>query len=267
MRPLLTKHDAAAIKQQITDIRMRQKQREAERVAREAAERATYPGTCYDCRDTGLIVGAINTPCDLCARGRAIAAQRLMAASRMIFAEAHIPPRCRDFTLDSYPSQQSSAFTRIGDFLDEWDGQENLILKGPYGTGKTGLLVGIVRVLCDRYALSGRRIHFTTGADLLDDLRHGYDDGTHAQTLARAKSIALLAIDDLGAEKPNEWVLERLFVIVNARYEAMLPTFITTNYGLDELKNERVGPRVLERLLEHCRVIDVDGENLRRRRK
>jgi len=257
MRPLLTNREAGDLQQRIADMRERVR-------ARDAAERAAWTGTCYDCRDTGIAAGSLMKTCD-CACGRALAAERLMAASRTIFADANIPPRCRDFTLDSYPSQEIEAYGKLQDFLSEWDSHKNLILFGSYGTGKTGLLVGALRAICDRYALSGRRVQFTTGADLLDELRHGYEDGTHNVTLRRVKTVALLAIDDLGAEKPSEWVLERLYVIVNARYEAMLPTFITTNYDLDELAG-RIGERVFERLIETCKKFEVDGPNLRRRR-
>lgn len=268
---MLTPVEARSLQAKIAGIRERQRQREEEDRLREAAERAAYLGACYECRDTGITVGTLNTPCDLCARGRAIAAERIMAAARAIYAGANIPPRPYHFTLDSYPSKHIAAYGELLDFLRDWDGRQNLMLCGPWGTGKTGLLVSCLRWVADMYALSGRRILFTTGADLLDELRRGYGDGTFPATLERARTVSLLAIDDLGVEKPTDWVLERLFVILDARYNGhfdgngkpvMLPTFVTTNYGLEALA-ERIGPRVMERLLEQCRVIDVDGPNLR----
>lgn len=265
MQRLLSKSDAEDLQAKIAAMRERHKRAEADRKRQEESERAAYAGTCYDCRDSGIEGGTLNHPCPHCSRGRSLAAERHMAAARAILDEAHLPPRCRSFTLDTYPAQELAAYGKLLDFLREWDGHQGLILKGPYGTGKTGLLAGALRAVCDLYAGSGRRVAFTTGADLLDELRRGYDDGTHATRLQRAKTVALLAIDDLGAEKPSEWVIERLFVIINHRYEYELPTFLTTNYGLEELA-ERIGPRVLERLLETCRVVPVEGRNLRERK-
>lgn len=48
-------------------------------------------------------------------------------------------------------------------------------------------------------------------------------------------SVDLLVIDDLGKEKPTEWVLEKLFLIVNNRYNNYLPIVITTNYNRNQL--------------------------------
>ncbi len=105
-------------------------------LARVAAERAAWTGTCYDCRDTGIAGGSLNTPCTLCARGHAIAAERQMASARAIFAEGNIPARYANFTLDTFPSQEIEAFDKLTDFLAEWDWQRGLILKGEYGVGK-----------------------------------------------------------------------------------------------------------------------------------
>ena len=46
----------------------------------------------------------------------------------------------------------------------------------------------------------------------------------------------MLIIDDLGKERPSEWTLEKLFTIINNRYENNLPVIITTNYNRDKLR-------------------------------
>jgi DNA replication protein DnaC len=269
MRPLLTKQAATELQAQIARIRENARAvnaaRAAEAAERERAERAAFTGRCFACRDTGYRAGALTT-CD-CAQGQSVAQERKQRQIAAVLDAANIPPRCAPYTFASFPAKQIAAYSALVAFLREWDGQQGLILKGDYSTGKTGLLIASLREVASRYTgKSGAPLHFTTGADLLDALRHGYEDGTHASTMERAKHVALLAIDDLGAEKPSEWVIERLFVIVNARYEAQRPTFITTNYGLEDLE-ARIGPRILERLMETSRVITVDGPRLRLRVK
>ena len=59
----------------------------------------------------------------------------------------------------------------------------------------------------------------------------------------------MLILDDLGAEKPSDWVKEQLYVIINRRYENMLPTIITTNCTMNELK-DRIGERTASRIIE-----------------
>ena len=61
----------------------------------------------------------------------------------------------------------------------------------------------------------------------------------------------LLHIDDLGAENRTEWVLEQLYSIVNARYEAERAIVATTNLMPDELA-EHLGARTVSRLVEIC---------------
>jgi DNA replication protein DnaC len=79
----------------------------------------------------------------------------------------------------------------------------------------------------------------------------------------------LLVLDDLGAEKPSEWVEETMNLIVNTRYNERRPTLFTTNYldtnddaDLDSLK-ARVGFRLHSRLHEMCEFLEYDGGDYR----
>jgi len=234
--------------------------------AQEEANRRAFTGECYTCRDTGYAAGMLNTPCNACARGRAIVAERRQQQVRAIVQAANIPPRASAYTFSSYPHpDQVQAYEDILRFLEHWDGCEGLILKGDYGRGKTGLLVSAMKVIAEHWVLTDRhtyRMLFTTGADLLDYLRSGFEDHSYMHRLQRVKTIPLLVIDDLGVEQPTEWMIERLFVIFNERYNHNLPTFMSTNYGTEQLK-PRIGERVVDRLLETCQIIDVCGPNLR----
>jgi DNA replication protein DnaC len=79
----------------------------------------------------------------------------------------------------------------------------------------------------------------------------------------------LLVLDDLGAEKPSEWVEETVNLIVNTRYNERRPTIFTTNYEdlpdeaeLESLK-VRVGFRLHSRLHEMCEFLEYDGGDYR----
>jgi DNA replication protein DnaC len=80
----------------------------------------------------------------------------------------------------------------------------------------------------------------------------------------RLTAVDLLHLDDLGAETKTDWVLEQLYSIVNARYEAERAIVATTNLMPDEL-SEQLGPRTVSRLVEICGdLIPLFGEDHRR---
>jgi len=222
------------------------------------ARRATFTGECRECLDTG--------PCPHCPRGQAVRAtqerERRAARGDAALRAGGITGRCQAFTLDSYPDQGHPALRHLRAYLDTFDGTRGLILTGPYGTGKTGLLVGALRALAEGAEGAAIGFRYHTGPDLFDWLRAGYDSHDYAERLERVRRARLLAIDDLGAEKPTEKVQEQVFSIVNHRYEQGLPTWLTTNCGLAALA-ARIGERSVWRLAETCTVIEVGGQNLR----
>lgn len=79
---------------------------------------------------------------------------------------------------------------------------------------------------------------FKTSIDLFSDIRSSYHgEASEAKMIDTFNTADLLIIDDLGKEKISAWSASILFAIINARYERMLPTIITTNLGYDDLAN------------------------------
>jgi DNA replication protein DnaC len=102
---------------------------------------------------------------------------------------------------------------------------------------------------------------------LLADIRRTFDDGSpmnQTELIDRLGEVDLLHLDDLGAEQSSTWVLEQLYSIVNARYEAEKAIVMTTNLTDPEQLSEQVGARTVSRLEEMCTVIPVGGADLRR---
>ena len=129
--------------------------------------------------------------------------------------------------------------------LDEGRG---LWLVGDVGTGKTTLAMLASRAALD----AGRTVAIYSLPRLLNLIRSAIDsEEGMLDYLDRLTSVDLLHVDDLGAEKTTEWVLEQLYSIVNARYEAERAIVATTNLMPDELA-EQIGPRTVSRLVEMC---------------
>lgn len=135
-----------------------------------------------------------------------------------------------------------------------------LMLIGPYGCGKTHLAAAILH----RCAEDGTPGMFVVAPDLLAQIRSSYrtGDGRADEIVDAAKNTPLLVLDDLGAEKASPWVQEQLYMLINHRYEHMLPTVITTNNDGQELEQE-LGRRTLSRLAEMTVPIKISARDYR----
>lgn len=170
-------------------------------------------------------------------------------------------------------------------WIAEHDGQRGLFLTGPFGTGKTALMLSALGALVIRHAEQDGWHKpptaygiFTTATNLLESLRpQDVADRTvtsNAQMLRLYRTLPLVAIDDLGSERLTQWGADRLFEVVNHRHNELLPLLVTSNLNLRQLAermNQQVGDgesgdRIVNRLLESCDVITLaSGRNLRLR--
>ena len=109
-----------------------------------------------------------------------------------------------------------------------------LVLKGGYGCGKTHLAAAIANECVGR----GQPVLFITVPDLLDHLRAAFAPSSPVEYDARFEDVrttSVLILDDLGTESSTPWAQEKLFQIFNYRYNAHLPTVVTTNRDLEEI--------------------------------
>ncbi len=135
-----------------------------------------------------------------------------------------------------------------------------IMMIGPYGCGKTHLAAAILH----QSAEDGIPGMFVVVPELLTRIREGYRAGDDRadSIIDAAKNTPLLVLDDLGAEKASAWVQEQLYMLINHRYEHMLPTVITTNNDGQELEQE-LGRRTLSRLAEMTVPIKIKAGDYR----
>ncbi|WP_431952277.1 ATP-binding protein [Actinacidiphila sp. bgisy167] len=136
----------------------------------------------------------------------------------------------------------------------------SLLMAGVVGAGKTHQAYGAIRLLV-RMGL-GVRWRATTAADLYASLRprQGVDS---ERELAAISRCPLLIIDDLGAAKASEWVEEVTYRLVNRRYNHMLPTLVTTNLAIKDLR-AHLGDRVTSRLAQMTTRVQFEPVDRRR---
>lgn len=120
-----------------------------------------------------------------------------------------------------------------------------LVLFGNYGCGKTHLAAAIANQILQRDG----NVIFTVVPDLLDHLRSTF--GPHSEVayderFETIREIPLLVLDDLGTENTTPWAREKLYQIINHRYNYRLATVITSNR-----KPEDIEPRIYSRMSDH----------------
>jgi DNA replication protein DnaC len=128
-----------------------------------------------------------------------------------------------------------------------------LILFGGYGCGKTHLAAAIANRAVER----GQPVLFIVVPDLLDHLRATYSPTSpvrYDERFEEVRSAPLLIMDDLGTQSSTTWATEKLFQILNYRYNARLPTVITSNNDLEEI-DLRIRSRMVDPDLSHMVTI------------
>ena len=129
-------------------------------------------------------------------------------------------------SLDRAVLRQVRAFTRS--IEENLEAGRGLWFDGPVGTGKTSLAILVAKAAKD----AGRSYAVFPVPRLLAEIKRTFDrdaSDSYMGFFRRLCTVDLLVLDDLGAEKQTEWVLEQLYSIVNERWQDRRSIVITTN--------------------------------------
>jgi DNA replication protein DnaC len=151
-----------------------------------------------------------------------------------------------------------NAFIQAKTFAKQPDGW--MILKGGYGCGKTHLAAAIANYQLEH----GKPVLFVNTPDLLDHLRGTYSPNspvTYDEQFEKVRNAPLLVLDDLGAQSATDWAQEKLYQIFNYRYNARLPTVITTNTELESIEI-RIRSRMSD--LSFVQIVTILAPDFRR---
>jgi DNA replication protein DnaC len=242
---------------------------------------------CPICEDSGLFLTVqpdgerYAQPCEC----------RLQRQAARLLKRAAIPRRYEHCTLDSYEpdygqADQSlaAAYMMARNFVSGYpvttEGR-GLLLTGDVGIGKTHLAVGILHALILEKGVRGL---FCDYRDLLKRIQESYNPlvaTTELQILAPVFEAEVLILDELGAQKPTDWVWDTVALILNTRYNDKRTTLITTNYPnapaalaqqrmpapsnvmREETLGDRIGERMRSRLAEMCVEVKMRGNDFR----
>jgi DNA replication protein DnaC len=218
------------------------------------------------CDGSGFLIDAeTNTAQDCACRAQRIANAR---ARRL---RDRVPRRYIDLSWERHPLTQiaqdpvnADSVRKVKRFctdihrnLAEGNG---LWLMGHTGTGKTtlGYMIAAAATRTQHSVLSFNAVA------LLNRIRATFDPDSRETTdevIDVLANVELLHIEDLRVVRPTEWVLEQLYLIINARYEGRRSIVFTSDIDSDEdgplMPNpreleEHVGKRTFSRLMEIC---------------
>ncbi len=153
--------------------------------------------------------------------------QKTMTFDNFDWRRVNLPPEQRQ--------NLEQAFRLALDFAKSPDGW--LVFLGVTGCGKTHLAAAIVNY---RYQ-AHQPAKFVVVPDFLDHLRATFSPESkvsYDQLFEGVKNAPLLILDDFGEQSTSPWAREKLYQVINYRYNARLPTVITTRYSLQEILEE-----------------------------
>lgn len=186
----------------------------------------------------------------------------------MLFKQSRLGERFRSCTFDNYPRipETEHIYMALSDYTDSFSQNRNksiLLLSHP-GTGKTYLASCVV----NRLVSVGIAAIFIVVPDLLNQIRATYDKSnreTEERIMYGLVEADLLVLDDIGAERhrdKEDWGTEKLYSIINSRYNNMKATIFTTNCSMKELA-DKLGDRTFSRICEMTEGLRFEMNNVK----
>ncbi len=170
-----------------------------------------------------------------------------------------------NFEVSSKTTEQakSAAYDIIRNFPDV---KKGLFLWGNPGTGKTLLSSIILTELITRHAVEGRFIKISR--TFFNRIKSTFNENSptygEADIIEREYAETdILVIDDFGVQRDSDWELETLYNLVDARYEGLKFTVFTSNNNPFMSLKEKSQGRILSRIKEMCRIMEISGADFR----
>ncbi len=238
--------------------------------------------TCSECQGTGWV---------LVESGPGTTARRCKCfnerKNQILFEQANIPRRYRDCSFENFEIHNDShkdAMKIVKKFIKNYPVQDvGLLFLGPCGVGKTHLAVATMNELIRKKAVP---CYFCDFRELIRSIQSTYSPDselTEVDVLSPIFRTDVLVLDELGAKRTTAWVEETIFYIINNRYNNKKLTIFTSNYpDTDEEEEDnreayfkkgketlvdRIGVRLRSRLYEMCKIIQMDGDDYRKKIK
>ena len=181
---------------------------------------------------------------------------------------ADIPVKYKDDTFDTYRIEvyeNKEPMRKLKELCKSYVEQFDSIDKGLYiygftkGSGKTKMACTIGNELMKR----GHDVKFATMGTILDKIKSTYNkesDYTEDRLMDELKTVEVLIIDDLGMENASKWANDKVYEIINYRYNAKKKTIYTSNISLKDMDYD---DRIVSRISGDTLPIGWSNESIR----
>lgn len=174
-------------------------------------------------------------------------------------------------TLSDYRQTKDTKhmFDMIKDYIQTqaWTHGMGFFMSGSVGIGKTMLAMIIASEIMKNYT----SVIFVPTTSLMAELRSSQfsnDQSDFEQRIDKLINADMVIFDDIGKEKPTEWVQNQYFRIIDGRYNKRKPTGYTSNYEPDDLitRFSEFGEAIVSRIVAMTRdyTISVKATDYRR---
>ena len=132
------------------------------------------------------------------------------------------------------------------------DGKGLYFYSSEKGSGKTRLMISVGNALINTYNTG---VKFVTTNELLDNIRFSFgkkdeERNTYESLMNDIKETEILLLDDIGAERPSDWVNDVFYSILNDRMTHKKVTLFTSNLAMEQLPyNDRITSRIFKMAL------------------
>ena len=186
-----------------------------------------------------------------------------------IYKQNYIGRKLQEMNLENFYFDSSNKYVLdiVNDYINKNKDamkSDSLIIMGKSDTGKTHLAAAIANKLIE----NDKTVLMERLTNLLDRIRETYENNTKSENelIEIYSNVDMLIIDDLGTEKISSWALEKLYTIIQNRYENGLPIIITTRFNKDGLierfsysKDSDLVDAMISKLYQMCFGILLKG--------
>ena len=195
--------------------------------------------------------------------------KRIRDIINTIYKQNYIGRKLQEMNLENFYFDPSNKYVLdvVNDYINKNKDimkPDSLIIMGKSDTGKTHLAAAIANKLIE----NDKTVLMERLTNLLDRIRETYENNTKSENelIEIYSNVDMLIIDDLGTEKISSWALEKLYTIIQNRYENGLPIIITTRFNKEGLierfsysKDSDLVDAMISKLYQMCFGILLKG--------
>lgn len=228
---------------------------------------------CPKCRDSGYILRKGEDGYDYASPCKCLAS-RIME-NKLQFAD--IPKEFKGYTVESFDlglyttpdAREKSAMAKMicTNYIKEFpriseEGKGLYLHSRTKGSGKTRMAASIANDIISIHRVSAK---FATTLQILDEIKKSWNKkpgeaAGEQKFLADIIGVPVLVIDDIGVEKPTEWVNEKFYSILNGRMIQKQVTIFTSNCEMEKLSFD---DRIINRIMKMALPVSFPDESVR----